>query len=184
MLIKEKFNITANRRQRKWSNRELVGRALWSLVWPIFRFSPRPLWGWRRVLLRLFGAQVGQHVHIHPTARISVPWNISIGNFSSIGDCVNLYSLGSIKIGERVTVSQGAHLCAGSHDWRDPLMSLLKLPISVGSDSWICADAFVGPNVSVGEHCIVAARCVVMKNVASQKIVAGNPARVVGGTVS
>ncbi|WP_352527515.1 hypothetical protein [Mesorhizobium sp. M0060] len=59
-------------------------------------------------------------------------------------------------------------------------MPLLKLPIRVGSNVWICADAFVGPNVVVGEGAVVGARAVVMRPVAAGSVVVGNPARVVG----
>ncbi len=109
-----------------------------------------------------------------------MPWNISIGNQSAVGDRAILYALGKITIGQRVTVSQGAHLCAGTHDYRDPTMPLLKLPIVVGDGAWICADAFIGPHVVVGAAAIVGARAVVMKSVAPADIVVGNPAGPIG----
>jgi putative colanic acid biosynthesis acetyltransferase WcaF len=97
-----------------------------------------------------------------------------------VGDRVILYALGSIKIGSGATVSQYAHLCAGTHDWRNPTMPLIKLPIEIGKDAWICADAFIGPSVNIGNASIVGARAVVMKNVPSNTIVVGNPAQEIG----
>lgn len=85
-----------------------------------------------------------------------------------------------MKIGAQATISQGAHLCAGTHDYRRADMPLLKPPIEIGRAAWICADAFIGPGVSVGEFAIVGARAVVMKNVEVGLIVLGNPMRVVG----
>lgn len=171
-------DVDCNRRSRKWSRREQAGRVLWALCTPLFVLSPRPLWSWRRMLLRLFGARVGQQVHVYPSVRITIPWNVSIGHGSAVGDRAILYALGPITLGQRVTVSQGAHLCAGTHDWRVPEMPLLKPPITVGDDVWICADAFIGPDVSVGANAIVGARAVVVKDVAAGMIVGGNPARV------
>jgi putative colanic acid biosynthesis acetyltransferase WcaF len=110
--------------------------------------------------------------------RISIPWNISIGDDSAIGDRATLYALGPISIGNRVTISQGAHLCAGSHDYGKPAMPLLKMPITISHEAWICADAFVGPGVSVGSGTIVGARAVVMKSFGPSLIVIGNPASV------
>lgn len=165
---------------RKWSPRELVGRMLWAFVWPLFRFSPRLLWGWRCWLLRLFGARVGSQVHIHPSVSVFIPWNLEIGDWSSIGFDVLIYNLGPVRIGRCVTVSQRVHLCAGSHDYRDPSMLLLKLPISIGNDVWICADAFVGPDVIVGEGAILGACATVIRSVAPWQIVAGNPAKEIG----
>jgi putative colanic acid biosynthesis acetyltransferase WcaF len=172
-------DIEANRRARKYSQRELAGRVLWSLLYPLFRFSPRLLWPWRNAMLRLFGASVGKKVRIFPTADIIIPWNLTIGDYATIGDKVILYALGPISIGARATVSQGAHLCAGTHSYADPSFPLIKLPITLGEGAWICADAFVGPDVTVGEYAIVGARGVAIRNVAPWTIVAGNPARLV-----
>jgi putative colanic acid biosynthesis acetyltransferase WcaF len=59
-------------------------------------------------------------------------------------------------------------------------MALLKPPILIGDEAWICADAFIGPGVRVGARGVVGARAVVVKDVGPGVIVAGNPARVVG----
>lgn len=174
------LHVTANRKARKWTLREQMGRVLWGLAVPLFRLSPRPLWGWRRVLLRIFGARVGRNVNIYPTVLITIPWNLDLGNGCAVGDRVILYALGPISIGKRATISQGAHLCAGTHDWRDPTMPLVKPPIEIGADAWVCADAFIGPDVSIADGAIVGARAVVTKNVASRAIVAGNPAQEIG----
>jgi len=172
------LDIQQNRRARKWSKRDLVLRALWDVFSiPFFAWSPRPLWGWRRTFLRFFGAKIGRDVHIYPTTKITIPWNLSIGDQSAVGDGAVLYALGAISIGQRVTISQHAHLCAGSHDYTDPAMPLLKLPITVGDDAWICAEAFIGPDVVIGARSIVAARAVAVKNVPDEMVVGGNPAR-------
>lgn len=174
------IDIAANRDARKWSGKEQLGRVLWAAVQPLFRFSPRPCWGWRRLLLRAFGAKIGRHVHIHPTVRIAIPWNLEVGEWSAIGFDALIYNLGPIRIGQRVTVSQRAHLCAGTHDFRQRAMPLQKPPITVHDDAWICADAFVGPGVAVGEGAVAGARAVVVQDVPAWTIVAGNPARHVG----
>lgn len=176
------MDIDTNRAARKWSKKELAGRVLWSACQPLFRFSPRLLWGWRRWLLGLFGAKIGAQVQIHPSVRIFIPWNLEVGEWSAIGFDVLLYNLGPLKIGRKVTVSQRAHLCGGTHDFRDPAMPLIKTPIEIGDESWICADAFVGPGVTVGARTVVAARAVVVRDVAAHLIVGGNPAKPIGET--
>jgi putative colanic acid biosynthesis acetyltransferase WcaF len=174
------LDIKANRRARKWTQQELVGRALWELVAPLlFRASPRPFWGWRRALLRTFGARIGKGVHIHPTVRIAVPWNLDIGELAAVGDGVRLYSLGAIWIGPRSTISHGAHLCAGTHDYRQADLPLVKASITIEDGAWVCADAYIGPDVTVGSHAIVAARAVVVKDAPAWTIVAGTPAKAV-----
>lgn len=173
------IDVSSNRAARKWSRREQIGRVLWTLAIPLFRLSPRPFWGWRRSLLRVFGARVGAEAHIYPTVRIIIPWHLNLGATCAVGDRATLYALGPITIGDRATVSQGAHLCAGTHDLADPSRPLLKLPIYIGADAWICADAFIGPGVHVGQGAIAGARAVVVRNVEPGMVVAGNPARVI-----
>lgn len=173
------IDVAANRTARKWSRREQAGRVLWALAWPLFRLSPRPFWGWRRMILRVFGAKVSPNVHVFPTVRITIPWNVDLGQDCAVGDRAILYALGPITIGARATVSQGAHLCAGTHDITVPSRPLVKLPILIGPDAWIAADAFVGPGVTVGAGAVAGARAVVMKDVEPDHIVAGNPAKTI-----
>ncbi|MEM9153699.1 MAG: WcaF family extracellular polysaccharide biosynthesis acetyltransferase [Cyanobacteria bacterium P01_F01_bin.33] len=175
--IHQKVDVASNRAARKWSGLQLLRRFVWESVrGPLFAMSPRPLWRWRQVLLRLFGARIGSHVHIFPSARIAIPWNLEIGNYASIGDGVILYNLGQISIGERATVSQYAHLCAGTHDYTDPTMPLLKKPIRIEADAWVCADAFVGPGVTIGRGAILGARAVAVSDVHQFEVAVGNPA--------
>ena len=171
------LNVEKNRRARKYSSAELTRRVLWTLAQPLFRFSPRPCFGWRRFLLRCFGAKVGHSVHVYPTATIYFPWNLEAGDETAIGERALIYNLGRVTLGARVTVSHGAHVCAGTHDHTKPDFPLLRPPIIVGPEAWICADAFVGPGVTIGEGAIVGARAVAMKDVRPWTIVIGNPAR-------
>lgn len=175
-----KLDIRVARSARPYSNREYVGRVLWSLATPLFRLSPRVCFGWRRFLLRLFGARIGRGVHVYPSVRIEIPWNLQIEDEAAIGADVLLYSLGPVEIGARATVSHRAHLCAGTHDHREPTLPLLRVPVRVGAQAWICADAFVGPGVTVGEGAVVGAAAVVVRDVAPWEVVAGNPARRIG----
>lgn len=170
------IDVASNRKTRKYDRRTQVIRVLWALCRPLFVLSPRPLWGWRRFLLRLFGAEVGQEVHIYPTARILMPWNLVIGDQSSVGDRALLYNIGKLTIGNQSTISHQAHICGGTHDHRMQSFPLVKTPITIGDGAWICADGFVGPGVNVGARAIVAARCVAVKDVPAGAIVGGNPA--------
>lgn len=174
------IDVATNRRRKKYDTRELLGRIAWGMGCIAFRLSPRWLHGFRRWLLRRFGARVGIHVHIYPTVKIQYPWLLEIDDYSAIGDGVRIYNLGPLKIGKRATISQMAHLCGGSHDYQSPEMTLLRSPITIEEDSWVCADAFIGPGVTVGRGAVVGARSVVAKDVRSWSIVVGNPAREIG----
>jgi putative colanic acid biosynthesis acetyltransferase WcaF len=173
------LDIEQNRRARKYSSGEMIRRVLWTLMQPLFRFSPRPCFGWRRFLLRCFGAKLGRDVHVYPSAMIYFPWNLEAGDESAIGEYAFIYNLGRITIGPRATISHRAHLCAGTHDHTKREFPLLRPPIAIGVEAWICSDAFVGPGVTIGEGAIVGAGAVVTKDVAPWMIAVGNPARVI-----
>ncbi len=156
-------------------------RLAWVLVEAsLYRWSPVPLHGWRRFLLRAFGARVRGDAHPYPSAKIWAPWNLELEPGSCIGPGVCCYSVAVIALGTRALVSQGAHLCTATHDPRDSAFPLLVGAIRIGAQAWVAADAFIGPGVHIGDRAVIGARAVVMKDVPSNVIVAGNPARMIG----
>lgn len=160
-----------------YTTREKIGRVLWNyLGQPLFHFTFHNWYGLRNGLLRMFGATIGNPVRIRPSVIIEQPWNLTIGDNSSIGDRAIVYCLGKVTIGEHVSVSQGAHLCAGTHDYRKPDMPLIRPPITIERYAWIAADGFVGPAVTVREGAVLGARAVAMKDLEPWSIYSGNPA--------
>jgi putative colanic acid biosynthesis acetyltransferase WcaF len=153
-------------------------RLLWSVVWLLlFRPSPKLLYGWRRALLRLFGAQLGRGVHVHASVRVWAPWNLEMGDFSWLGPFVDCYCVDRIRLGRYVSVSQYSFLCTASHDIDSPDMRLTTAPIELADHVWIAADAFVGPGVTVAAGAVVGARTSAFKDVPAWTVVVGNPAR-------
>ena len=159
-----------------------IRRLAWAAVeTTLYRLSFHTWNGWRAALLRLFGAKVGRNVVLRRTSQVFYPWLFTMGDNSVLGDRAEIYNLGPITVGQRVTVSQQAYVCAGSHDYTDPTMPLIVSPVVLGDDSWICTRAFVSPGVTVGAGAIIAAMAVVTRDVAPWTIVAGNPAKFVKG---
>jgi len=173
-------DLAAHRRNHNYPTSVYIKRVIWGALKPIFRLSPRKLYGFRNWLLRLMGAKLGERVIIYPQAEVFFPWNLVIGDDSIISWDVKIYNLGPIEIGRHTMISQGVQLCAGTHDFRQPNLPLLTPPIKVGSGVWLCAGAFIGPGVSIADNAVVGARAIVVKNVENGDIVAGNPARVIG----
>jgi putative colanic acid biosynthesis acetyltransferase WcaF len=153
---------------------------IWWLVQAIlFHPSPQVFYGWRRFLLRLFGARVGKGVLIRPSVTVTYPWKLTIGDWSWVGDNATLYTLGEIVIGDNAVVSQHVYLCAGSHDFARPTFDLYARPVRIEAEAWVAAHAFVGPGVTVGRGAILGACSVAFSDVPAGMICAGNPFQVI-----
>ena len=164
-----------------WSTRDKALRLLWYIIEAtLFRCSFRTMNRWRVFLLRCFGAEIGRSCVIRRTVCVELPWNLRVGEDSCLGYDVTLYALGPITIGNRVTISQNAHLCAGTHDYTRLDFPLIRTPITIEDDAWIAADTFVGPNVTIGEGAILGARGCAFKDLKPWTIYGGNPAKPIG----
>ena len=153
---------------------------IWWLVQSIlFHPSPQIFYGWRRFLLRLFGAHIGKGVLIRPSVTVTYPWKLWIGDWSWVGDHATLYSLGDIVIEDNAVVSQQVYLCAGSHDFRRPSFDLYAKSVRIEAEAWVAARAFVGPGVTVGRGAILGACSVAFRDVPAGMICAGNPFRII-----
>lgn len=162
-----------------FSLRNRMARGLWNFVWLLlFRPSPRVAHRWRAMLLRAFGARLGPHVHIYPSVKVWAPWNLVCESHVGVGDGATLYSMAQISLGHHAVVSQGAHLCTGSHDIHSANFQLVTAPIRIEPYTWICAEAFIGPSTSIAMGCVIGARAVLTRSVHEQwSVWAGNPAR-------
>lgn len=159
-----------------FSMRNRIGRLLWAVVYTLcFSYSPKPLHGWRNFLLRCFGAKIGNGVHVYPKVKIWAPWNLRIEDQAGIANGAILYSQSKITIGKRAVISQGAHICAGSHDYTHPGFPLFAKPIVIGDFAWVAAETFIHPGVSIGEGCVVGARSVVSKDMPAWMVCVGFP---------
>lgn len=155
-----------------------VFRAVWLVVWFLFAWwTPPFLFGWRRFLLRVFGAKIARTARVYSDVRVWYPPNLEMGENACLGPKVNCYCMAKITLDSYALASQGAHLCAGSHDIEDPHFQLITKAIRIGERAWIAAEAFVGPGVTVGEGAVLGARGVTFKNLESWTVYAGNPAR-------
>ena len=155
-----------------------LGRLVWRVVQgTLFRWSPRPLFVWRVLLLRLFGADVTWKSRVYPRARIWAPWNLVMADLATLADDVDCYSVDRITIGEATTVSQYSYLCGATHDFEHPDNPLTPRPITIGDRCWIAADVFVGPGSAIADGVVVGARSSVFGDLPEWTICVGSPAK-------
>lgn len=163
-----------------WAFKAKLRLLAWELVrLSLFRFTPKPLYPWRVWLLRRFGAKVSGKPYVAASARIKMPWNLTLEDRACIGPEADIYNLDQVVLHARCTIAQQAYLCGGSHDFNDPALPLLTGAIVIGADAFVGARAFILPGVRVGNAALVGACAVVSRDVEAYAVVAGNPARLI-----
>lgn len=128
------------------------------------------------VLLRFFGAQIGKGVVIKPSVNIKYPWNLSIGDYTWIGENVWIDNLSQVTIGSNVCISQGAMLLCGNHNYKRPTFDLIVKPITIEDGAWVGAQSTVCPGVTMHSHSVLAVGSIASKDLAPFSVYRGNPA--------
>lgn len=161
-----------------WSLGMRLRMAAWLVVWTLCcRWTPKFCSRWRVLVLGLFGARVSGRPFVSGSARIKIPWHLTLEDRACLApECV-IYNLAPITLRARSTVAQEAYLCAGSHDLSDPRLQMTVAPIEVGEDAFIFARAMVLPGVRIGAGAVIGAAAVVTKDMPAWTICAGNPCR-------
>lgn len=129
---------------------------LWLAVSGLLVASWLPGSGWRVLLLRAFGATIGDGVVVKPGVRVKFPWRLVVGDHCWIGERAWIDNLAEIRLDDHVCISQGAYLCTGSHDWSADTFDLIVKPIHLESHVWIGAAANLAPGTVVEEGAVVA----------------------------
>lgn len=173
--------LQVHKYSNEFSLQTKVTRFLWELVW-LALFRPSPRWclnRWRASLLRMFGAKVGSNCRIDPSCQIWAPWNLILSDYVSLGKDVDCYSMGPIKLGTKVSISQRTFLCTGSHEIESLERKLIIEPIVVKDFAWVASECMIMPGVTIGEGAVIGARSLVTKDMPGWSVCIGHPCRVI-----
>lgn len=94
---------------------------------------------------------------------------------------------GMITIGDNCQIGPNCQLVTPNHpidyvERRKPIERCL--PITIGNDCWLGAGVIICPGVTIGDRCVIGAGSVVVKDIPSDSMAVGNPARVIKKLVS
>lgn len=150
--------------------------ACWLAVQGLLVASPLPGSLPRVLLLRLFGARIGERVVIKPRVRIKFPWRLQVGDDVWIGEGAWIDNWAEVRIESDCCVSQDVYVCTGNHDWGRATFDLIVEPVTIERGAWLTARSIVGPGVTVREGAVLCLGSVATEDLHAWRIHRGAPA--------
>ena len=134
----------------------------------------------RKLFSQLIGQPVDDTFTMFPPFYTDFGKNINVGKNVFINSCCCFQDQGGITIGDNTLIGHNVILATLNHDFSPNKRSILHpSPIVMGKNVWIGSRATILSGVTIGDGAIVAVGSVVTKNVPSNKVVAGVPAKVI-----
>ena len=114
---------------------------------------------------------------------IKNPENIIVGDNVTFNDGAYLNGLGGIEIGNSVSISALSIIVSTGLDVDNFLTTKkhINKKIKIGNNVQIGAGAIVLAGITIGNNVVIGAGSVVTKDVQSNSVVAGNPAKIIRG---
>jgi len=139
----------------------------------------------RYAVLRLFSRHI-YTTYISDGVIILFPWNVKIGQRSSLNQGVIIDGYGYVTIGEGVRIAAYTCINTADHQFNDPNTFIVDQDFVVGEviiedDVWIGAGAKINKGVKIGKGSIIGSGSVVTKDIPPYSVAAGVPCRVLRG---
>ena len=134
----------------------------------------------RRLFSKLIGKQVDHSFAMFPPFYTDCGKNINVGKNVFINSGCRFQDQGGIRIGDGTLIGHNVVITTLNHNFEPELRSGMKpAPVIIGKNVWIGASVTVVPGVTIGENAIIAAGSVVTKDVDSNTVVGGVPAKLI-----
>lgn len=140
--------------------------------------------GIRYILLKTLAKNVGDNVSIHSNVYLLSPENISIGNNVSIHPMSYIDATGEIDIGSDVSIAHNVTILSTSHSFNlDEIpikdQKILYKKTKINTNVWVGAKSTILYGKEIDSGSIIGADSLVTKDVKSNQIVGGIPAKVI-----
>ena len=129
----------------------------------------------RRMLADHLFAECGEHCRFFKGISMTYGHNIEVGDNVVVHDDVHLDDRGALTIGDRVSLSDRAHVYSHDHDVVDQT-EVRNYHTVIEDDVRVTYDALVRAGVRMGRNSLLAAKSVVKDDVPAHHIAAGSPA--------
>lgn len=124
-------------------------------------------------------ASVGTNCFVQFPVQIEGQEFVSLGNNISINAFVHIWGQGGVNIGSNTLIASHVSIVSVTHDTEAKLFkgSIIKKPIVIGDNVWLGSNCVILPGVTIGDNVIVGAGSVVTKDLTSNALYIGSPAK-------
>ena len=132
------------------------------------------------IIKELFGS-TKKNPCIMPVFNCENGLNISVGDNFFTNYNVTILDIAPVKIGDNVMIGPNVLITTVEHpiSLKGRRKRLAKAtPVNIGSDVWIGGNVVILPGVTVGDNVVIGAGAVVTKDIPSNSVAMGVPARV------
>lgn len=128
--------------------------------------------------LRYLGARIGKGSRSYGRfSVVNIP-NLIIGNNTTINEGVHINCRSNVNIGNDVHISTNVQIHSGRLEIDKNKRIHTQAKITIGDNVWLAANVIVLAGVEIGENTIVAAGSIVTKDIPSDCLVMGVPAKI------
>lgn len=100
--------------------------------------------------------------------------------FHMMGECIiDPGHCWLISVGDRVTLAPRVHILAHDASLKETLGYTKLGKVKIGNDVFIGANTTILPGVTIGDKVVIGANSLVSKDIESNSVAAGNPAKVI-----
>ncbi|MDE8674640.1 sugar O-acetyltransferase [Priestia aryabhattai] len=130
------------------------------------------------IIRKLFGS-VGGNPSIEHNFHCDLGYNIHVGENFYAGYNCTILDMAEVIVGNNCMIGPNVGIYTAGHSTepKDRNKSGYAQPIKIGNDVWIGGSCTILPGVTINDNSIIAAGSVVIKDVPSNVIMAGNPAK-------
>lgn len=134
----------------------------------------------QELFAKLTNTELNETLNVIPPFNTDFGKNIHIGQRVFINSGCKMQDQGGIYIGDDVLIGHNACLLTLNHEMEpENRADMHPKPIHIEGKVWLGSNVTVLPGVTIGEGAIVAAGAVVTKDVDSNTIVGGVPAKII-----
>lgn len=135
-------------------------------------------------LLKSVAKSIGDNVYIGKYVIIKNAHEMHIGNNVSIHDYCYIDAAGGLTIGDNVSIAHNCSILTTNHQWNDSTKPIKYNNesfeyVKINDDVWLGCNVRVLAGVTISNRTVLAAGSIVNKDVASNSLYGGIPAKLI-----